>query len=214
MPKKYTLFFSLLFVLSFLFFGYSYFKTEKVVNYPPKGEVVVAFGDSLVEGVGSTEGNDFVSLVSVNVGIPIRNFGHAGDTTRDGLLKLPRVLDENPDMVLLLLGGNDYLKKIPKEETFKNLEIIIQTLEDHGALVVLLGVRGGIFGDHFAEGYEILQKKYHTAYVSNVLEGIFFDTTLKSDEIHPNDKGYAVIAARVTEELKKVLPPKNPSFED
>jgi lysophospholipase L1-like esterase len=118
---------------------------------------------------------------------------------------MDEVLEKNPDIVILLLGGNDYLRQIPQEETFLNLGKIISMLEEKGAVVVLLGVRGGILGDHFEEQYKELSKKYHTAYISNVLEDILFNRERMSDGVHPNDRGYAVIAERVTPLLQKLL---------
>jgi lysophospholipase L1-like esterase len=50
--------------------------------------------------------------------------------------------------------------------------------------------------------YEDLSEKYGTVYVPDVLEGIFLKTELMSDGIHPNDKGYAIIAERLFEVFK------------
>ena len=43
--------------------------SKNLTNYPPKNEKVVAFGDSLTEGVGASTGNDFVSVVEKSTGI-------------------------------------------------------------------------------------------------------------------------------------------------
>ncbi len=91
---------------------------EKITNYPPKNQKVVAFGDSLIEGVGSTAGNDFVSLVGRKLGIEIVNKGKSGDTTESALMRVGDVLLEKPGIVILLLGGNDALRRIPKKRNF------------------------------------------------------------------------------------------------
>jgi lysophospholipase L1-like esterase len=63
---------------------YMHFHQPQIKNYPPSGTDIIAFGDSLVEGVGATLGNDLVSTLSKNIGVPIVNLGHSGDTTADG----------------------------------------------------------------------------------------------------------------------------------
>jgi lysophospholipase L1-like esterase len=189
-------------VIAFYFFlG----QNENIANYPPKNQTIVAFGDSLVEGVGSTLGNDFVSKLESDLGIEIINKGRSGDTTTSALSRTNEVLALNPGIVMILLGGNDVLRRIPKEETFKNLSVMIENFQNNGAVVLLLGVRGGILFDGYEEDYENLSKKYHTAYVSNVLEDLITNPKYMSDAIHPNDQGYALIAKRIAPVLEKIL---------
>ena len=186
----------------------SFFKDDSlnyVTNYPPEGNTIVAFGDSLVLGIGATEGNDFVSVLSRNIGLPIENLGVGGNTTDQGLDRIDDVLERDPDIVLLLLGGNDYLRKIPREMTLANLESMIVKLHEGGSIVVLLGVRGGVLRDNLKKDFENLAKEHNTAYVPNVLEGLIGKPEFMSDTIHPNDKGYALIAAKIELTLKKLL---------
>ena len=188
-------------VAVYLFF----FNTAPVTNYPSAGTDIVAFGDSLVAGTGSSDGHDFVSLLSGAIGQPVINLGVPGDTTADGLARMSELNAYKPKVVLLLLGGNDYLKRIPQEQTFANLAAIIKDIQSRGAIVLLLGVRGGLFGDHFSSGFEDLRDTYHTAYVSDVLDGLLGDKQYMSDQVHPNDAGYRLIAARIAPVLKKLL---------
>jgi len=178
---------------------------DKITNYPPKNQKVVAFGDSLIEGVGATAGNDFVSIVGRNLGIYIINKGVSGDTTASALKRIEDILSEEPGVVIVLLGGNDIIRRTPKEEIFQNLGSIIENLQSKGAVVLLLGVRGGLLYDTYDGDYKDLSKKYHTAYVSNVLDNLIGDDKYMSDGIHPNDAGYSIIAERVTPVLKKIL---------
>jgi len=171
---------------------------SEITNYPaPSSGKIVAFGDSLVEGVGASEGNDFVSVLSRKINEPIVNLGNAGDTTEDAVARIDEVIDQNPKIVLLLFGGNDYLKRVPPAETFLNLEKIITTIHESGAVVIVLGVRGGLLKDTLADGYKELAKTQNTLYVPNVLEGLLGNTALMSDLVHPNDAGYQLIAKKV-----------------
>lgn len=176
---------------------YVFFSDANISNYPPKNDVIVAFGDSLVFGQGASVDNDFVSVLSRSLGRDIINLGVSGNTTIDGLARVKEVTAFDPGVVILLLGGNDYLRRISKEETKANLEVLIKTFIDKGSVVVLLGVRGGLIHDGREDMYRELSAEYGTVYVSDVLDGIFLKPELMSDGVHPNDAGYARIAERI-----------------
>ena len=189
-------------VCYFVFFaGYT------IVNTPPKNLHIVAFGDSLVAGVGSEVGGGFVPVLSDLLGLSIDNVGLSGDTTKNGLSRLEEdVLLQNPGVVLVLLGGNDYLKKVPKEETFDNLEKIIHKIQVEGAVVVLLGVQGGVLFDTYDSSYKKLAKDTGSVYVENVLDGLIGDSQYMDDTIHPNDVGYEYIAQKIAQEIYFLIP--------
>lgn len=188
-----------------LLLWYFFADTYEIKNYPSSGDTLVAFGDSLVRGVGSTEGNDFVSLLSKRFNTPILNLGHPGDTTAEALLRIDEVLSKNPKIVMVLLGGNDFLKRISKAEMLSNLEQIITMIQNRGAIVILLGVRGGLITDNYESDLKSLAEKTGSAYVSNVLKGLIGNPKYMSDSIHPNDAGYAIIADRIYPVLEKTL---------
>ena len=187
------------------FFTYRHFSDPEIINTPSAGRVVVAFGDSLVRGVGADEGKDFVSLVSAQIGRPIINMGVPGDTTRDGLARLDELLALKPDTVIVLLGGNDYLKRVPKEETFTNLDTIVTRLQQNGAAGLVLGVRGGALRDSYEKDFAQFARAHGTGYVSNVLDDLLGDKALMFDQIHPNSAGYKIIADRVVPVLVKMF---------
>ncbi len=173
-------------------------------NYPSQGTDIIAFGDSLVYGTGGS-GGGFVSILSRDLGVPIVNLGVPGDTTADGLIRIDELDEYKPKVVILLLGGNDYLKKVPPEQTFANLGKIIEDIHSRGAVVLLLGVRGGILRDNFASQYKALAKKYNTAFVFDVLDELIGLREYMADSVHPNDKGYQHIAGRVEPVLSGLL---------
>lgn len=159
---------------------------------------IAAFGDSLVAGYGATQGNDFPSLLSKTIGVPVQNFGVSGNTTADALARISDVTDAHPDVVIVLLGGNDALQRIPATVTQKNLSTIISTLQAAHIRVVLVGVPGGFLSDPYAPMFQSLARTFTPiSYVPNILSGLLGNSKYMSDEVHPNDAGYAKVAARI-----------------
>lgn len=177
----------------------------EITNYPSTGTDVIAFGDSLIQGVGATAGNDFVSQLSALTGASITNLGVSGDTTADGVARLEQLDDYDPKVVLVLLGGNDALQRVPISDTKENLETIIIDIQSRGGIVLLLGVRGGLLGDReFDAMYADLASEYGAHYEPDVLRGVFGRPALMADPIHPNDAGYTIIAERLAPVLESL----------
>jgi acyl-CoA thioesterase I len=173
---------------------------------PTAGDRVIAFGDSLVEGVGASTGRDIASLLSARVGVPIVNAGRRGDTTGSALTRLDSaVLSRNPRIVIVLLGGNDVLRRVPHQETFANLDAIVGRIRGRGAAVILVGLSVGVFTDVYGNGYENLARRTSSGLVPDVLSGILGHPELMADHIHPNDRGYRMIADRIEPVLRDLL---------
>lgn len=189
------------FVGAYLIFN----KPADIINLPNEGTSIVAFGDSLVYGTGSSDGNDFVSLLSRRIGMPIVNLGVPGDTTRDGIARVDEIFDHNPKIVILLLGGNDFLKRIPMDETFRNLDSIVRKVQANGSAVLLLGIRGGLLYDSYDDDFDDFAESHGVGFVPNILDDLIGDTSLMSDAIHPNDAGYILVANKVEPVLREML---------
>lgn len=190
----------------------AWIENPEIKNINSNGANIIAFGDSLVYGVGASDKGktDLFSLVSKEIGVPIINVGVSGNTTEEALKRIDKdVLSKDPKIVFVLLGGNDYLQKKMKDDTFLNLRNIIKKIQDKGAIVILIGVRGGIFIDRFEEDYKNLAKEFNTGYVENILDGIVTNRSLMYDSIHPNDKGYEIISLRVIPVLREILEERN-----
>jgi lysophospholipase L1-like esterase len=173
---------------------------------PTSGQAIIAFGDSLVEGRGATQGRDFISLLSTRLGRPIINAGRSGDTTGAALARLESdVLEQNPRVVIVLLGGNDFLRRVSTADAFANLETIVERIRARGAAVLLVGVAVGLFTDPYYEEYERLARRTSAGLVPDVLDGILGHADLMSDSIHPNDRGYEMVADRVEPALRQLL---------
>lgn len=87
-----------------------------VANFPPGNGPIIAFGDSLTAGVGSTGGNSYVNQLEELIDEDIINAGVSGDTTEEALDRLEEdVLSQNPRAVIVWLGGNDHLARYYEE---------------------------------------------------------------------------------------------------
>ena len=204
MQPRYFIFILLLFlglVALYLFSG-----KEEVVDRSQNGESIIAFGDSLVEGVGASPEHNFVSVLSQRLRTPIINAGVSGDTTETALIRFEKdVLGLNPKIVILLLGGNDGLRKLPIEDMFSRLRVMIDRTHEAGAAVLLVGVSPKIFSKEFNRKFAKLAEETKVSFVPDILKGLVGRPEYMSDPIHPSDKGYAVIADRIEPVLKKML---------
>jgi acyl-CoA thioesterase-1 len=179
---------------------------NSISNLGSTGETIICFGDSLTEGVGAGEGEDYPAVLAQKLGTAVINAGRRGDTTAQALTRLPQdVLENNPRLVIVLLGGNDFLRHVPVGETKQNLAEIVRRIHGGGAMVAIAGVRLGLFRDEYGPLFEEIARQTGALYMPHVLKGILSDAKLRSDTIHPNGAGYRVVAERVAQEIKPLL---------
>jgi acyl-CoA thioesterase-1 len=194
---------ALLIVLVWAFWPSPY---SKVRNLDSRGTTVVAFGDSLTAGYGAAAGADYVSQLSQKIGIAIANAGVRGDTTEQALARLDGdVLARNPRLVLVGLGGNDFLQGVAISTTETYLRTIVRRIHEAGSMVILLGFSFPSLNVDYQAMYERVAKDEGCLLIPRMLKGILTDPALKSDEVHPNARGYAIMADRVAGPLTKLL---------
>ena len=178
----------------------------KVRNLTSGGTDVIAFGDSLTSGYGAAKGEDWPTVLSDLIDEPIINAGRSGDTTDTALARLDDdVLSRDPRVVIVGLGGNDYLQGTSIATTEKNLREIVRRIQEAGAMVVLLGFEFPSFKADYESMYERVADDERCLLVEGTLSGILTDQTLKSDAIHPNAKGYALMAERLAKPARRLL---------
>ena len=178
--------------------GYRFWVGEEayeIKNIPITVSRVVCFGNSLTRGYGATQGMDYPARLEEMTGIEIINSGVSGNTTAAGLARLEDdVLTFEPDVVLITLGGNDLKNRVSVDTARTNLIRIIQRIQAAGAMVVLGGIDIPLYGKGYAKMYESLARQTGSVLIPNILEDIFGNPELMSDSIHPNDKGYEIMA--------------------
>lgn len=179
--------------------------------------VILVLGDSLSSAYGLDVNSGWVQLLRERLAdegteYQVVNASISGDTTRGGAVRLPTALDKNqPDIVVVELGGNDGLRGLPLDETRANLERIIVDSKNAGARVLLLGMRlppnyGPAYTTAFHVIYQELAERHDVARVPFVLEGIGgVDSLMQSDGLHPRPEAQPLILENVWPYLEPLL---------
>ncbi|WP_088286602.1 GDSL-type esterase/lipase family protein [Ideonella sp. A 288] len=182
----------------------------------PPGATVLALGDSLTQGTGAPPEAAYPAVLAGLTGWQVVNAGVSGNTSAQGLDRLPALLAEHrPALVLLGLGGNDLLRRLPDEALRDNLRRAITLAREAGAQVMLIAVPRptvtaaftGSLTDHplYAQLADELGLPLQRQGWSEVLA----DERLRSDNIHANAEGYAQFAQnlRATAQAVGLLAP-------
>ena len=160
--------------------------------------VILAYGDSLTYGYNVKRSESYPAKLEVLTGISVINSGVSGEVSAQGLKRLPKVLDEHhPQLLILCHGGNDLLRKMDLEEMESNIRSMIQLSLDRDIPVILLGVpKPGIFLSSF-DAYKKISKSMNIIFIDDLISDVLGDKSLKSDSIHPNKKGYNIMAEEI-----------------
>jgi len=178
----------------------------RVANLRSHGSGVIAFGDSLTAGYGAQQGEDYPSKLSALIGTAVINAGVSGDTTESALARIDNdVLTRGPRIVIVGLGGNDFLQGVPIATTERNLRSAVRAVHGAGAMVVILGFRFPTLGASYEKMYASVASDERCLLIPDLLDGILSNPSLKSDEIHPNARGYQLMAERVAGPCKKLI---------
>ncbi len=183
--------------------------------------MIVTFGDSLTAGYGTNPGESYPDALQRDLDAQgfryqVLNRGVSGDTTKDGVARLPGVVALHPRIVIVAFGGNDGLRGLPISITRDNLTTIVSTLQQAGAQVILGGITlppnyGADYVHQFNETYVLLAKKFHTPWVPFLLKGAYGSPGgMQADGIHATAKGNEIVAKNflplLVPMLKKVQP--------
>ena len=175
----------------------------------PAGATVLALGDSITFGTGASVETSYPSVLAKLTGWKVVNAGVPGDTSAGALARLPALLQEHsPQLVLVSIGGNDFLRRMPLADTRANIRSICQQAAASGAQVVLISIPEASalsaavrsLSDHvmYKELATELKLPLHSSGWSKVLS----DPALRSDPIHANAQGYEAFARRLVESLR------------
>jgi acyl-CoA thioesterase-1 len=181
---------------------------DNIVNlHSGTGKQIIVLGDSITAGYGLETSQAYPNLLAQKLDLPILNRGVSGDTTADGLQRLEvDVLDESPWLVIVALGGNDFLKKVPKTTTEQNLRSIIAKIQAQKAISVILGMNLGLFKDEYRDLYQRVATDTGSFLIPQVLKGIIDNPKHRQqDIIHPNEIGQEILATHIAKDLQPLI---------
>ena len=183
-----------------------------------KKKNILFYGNSLTAGYGLDEEASFPSLMqdkidSLDLNYRVINGGLSGETTASGLSRLDWFLEDQPEVFILELGGNDGLRGIPLEETRKNLNAIIAAVSKKfpSTKILLAGMQippnmGLEYAEEFREMYAEIAENQNIGIIPFLLEGVAGNPDLNlPDGIHPTSEGQQIVAQTVWKHLRPLL---------
>jgi len=167
-------------------------------------DVVLAFGDSLTHGTGANPAESYPAVLEGRIGRKVVNAGVPGETSAEGLARLPGVLEEvRPKLLILCHGGNDFLRRLDETRARDNIRAMIALARGKGVDVVLLATPKPGVPPAIPAFYGELAADLRVPFEEAVIRAVLVDNRLKSDLVHPNARGYAEIAGAVKKLLEK-----------
>jgi acyl-CoA thioesterase-1 len=178
--------------------------------------VIVCFGDSLTAGYGVDRNSSYPSVMQRDLdagGFHYRvvNMGVSGDTTKDGLARLERVLALKPEVVVVEFGGNDGLRGLPVRETQQNLDTIVGALKKSGTRVTMAGITlppdyGPDYVGHFNAMFPTVAKKYGVPLLPFIYKDVYgVKGYIQDDGVHATVDGNVQVAKNIEGLIKPLL---------
>ena len=166
--------------------------------------VVLAYGDSLTFGTGADEAQSYPAQLEAIIGRRVVRAGVPGEASAQALARLPAALDEHaPRLLLLCIGGNDFLRRLGNRQAEKNVRAMVQLAKSRGVEVLLIGTPEPGLSVTPPGFYAAIANDFALPYEEAAIGEVLRNAHLKSDPIHPNAAGYRVIAERVAERLRR-----------
>lgn len=144
--------------------------------------------------------------------INVINASISGDTTGNGLARLPALLTRHqPDYVFIGLGANDGLRGFPAKVVSDNLATMINNIKDENALPILMQIQvptnyGKRYSQAFSGIYLTLSEQQNIPLFPFFLEHVIRQPEwMMNDGLHPNVKAQPWIAEFMAKELSRVI---------
>jgi len=177
----------------------------------PAGAPVLALGDSITFGTGAETAAAYPAQLAALTGWNVVNGGVPGNTAAQALERLPGLLAEHkPALVIVSVGGNDFLRRQPESDTVEALRRIATQARAAGAQVVLVGVPQPTISAALGVGlsdhpmYERLAEELSLPLHAKGWARVLGDEKLKSDQIHANAAGYRAFAEGLAARLREL----------
>lgn len=194
-------------IITMLLFGFS------------QAQSILIVGDSISAGFGINAEEGWVPLLEEKLEVEnyqysVINASISGDTTTNGLTRLPNLLEKyQPEITIIELGGNDGLRATPPARIAENLSMMIGQAQKANSKVLLVGIQlppnyGDAYLERFLAIYPDLGEKHDVTVLPSIVEKVGGNQELmQSDGIHPNSAGQPLMLDAIWEKLEPLLTP-------
>lgn len=189
--------------------GINYYKSTQEVDVQslslPLDTKVLTFGDSLTFGYGVARDKSYPSVLVDLLHVTVINEGISGELSAQGLARLSSALERHkPDILVLCHGANDILRKQDLTQTKANLNQMVKMAKDKGIYVLLVGVPTfDILSFNVPSFYYEVAKENRIEIEDKSLKKVLEGENLKSDQVHPNEQGYDLMAKNIARILSE-----------
>ncbi|ULJ68309.1 GDSL-type esterase/lipase family protein [Wielerella bovis] len=193
-------------VLSAALLASACYKGSKRNSKLARDSTVLCLGDSLTAGYGAAKGEDYPTQLADITGWKVINGGVSGDTSEQALGRLPPLMAQEPKLVIVSIGGNDFLQRQPESSTRVNIGKILDIIQSANIPVVLVAIpyftTGALIGrvsEHPL--YDDIAAQHRIPLLKGAWADILGDKKLKSDTVHANATGYRQFAEELADFL-------------
>jgi lysophospholipase L1-like esterase len=164
----------------------------------------------------------YPKVLSTMIDLPVIDLGEDGITTVQGVRKLDDVLAAQPKVVVIELGGHDYLKGLPREEINERLAQMIRACQAHGAAVILFEIPCGLVTDPMRGVFRQVAREHGARLIPDtaIRKLVFCSPAfppcrwgwlpqLSDDGIHPNARGNRALASAVRDAIRELNLPRS-----
>jgi len=205
-------------IIILIIVGINYYKSSKEVDVQslslPLDTKILAFGDSLTYGYGAPKEKSYPSLLAQYLHTTVINEGISGELSEQGLARLPSLLETyKPDILVLCHGANDILRKKDVANIKANITQMVKLAQSKGVYVLLVGVpMYDILNFNVPDFYYDVAKENDILIEDESLKTIMQSDNLRSDQVHPNEAGYALMARKIAQILSDSYHPSAKPF--
>ena len=171
-----------------------------------KEKSILVLGDSISAGYGMDAEQSWVSLLEQHLEqkFPgeheVINASMSGETAAGAVSRLSALLEkQQPDIVIIELGGNDALRGQPPQLIERSLNQLVTISLGSGAETLLFGMKippnyGLAYSQAFEASFQQVAKQHNIALLPFFLEGVAgVDSLMQSDGIHPRVEAQSLL---------------------
>jgi len=174
---------------------------------------VLILGDSLSAGYGLKQEQGWVHLLQLaykdkKQPIELINASISGETSGGALRRLDAILKaQQPDYVLIEIGGNDGLRGFPIKALENNLLQLIEKTKSFGAIPAVMTIQippnyGPRYSKMFINSFKKVTDNSNTTLLPFFMNDIAIDKEfMQQDGIHPNKAAQPFIRDKMEKEI-------------